>query len=157
MHRAVIERQGSGFAEKDGWNVAASDDEWFAPVHAEVGPDGAVWFLDFYDFIIQHNPTPLGPIAQGHPYQNGRGNAYESPMREHSRGRIYRLVWKAAKPYTPLSLSVSRPAELVQALRHDNMFWRHDGAAAARRTRQDRRRCRSSSRSSTSGRWTRSA
>ena len=124
VHRAIVERQGSGFAEKDGWNVAASDDEWFAPVHAEVGPDGALWLLDFYDFIIQHNPTPIGPIAQEHPFQNGLGNAYDTPLREHDRGRIYRLVWKDAKPYTPLSLSVSRPLELVQALRHDNMFWR---------------------------------
>ena len=124
VHRAIVERQGSGFIEKDGWNVAASDDEWFAPVHAEVGPDGALWFLDFYDFIIQHNPTPTGPIAQEHPFRNGRGNAYETPLREHDRGRIYRLVWKDAKPYTPLSLSADRPLELVQALRHDNMFWR---------------------------------
>ena len=124
VHRAIVERQGSGFAEKDGWNIAASDDEWFAPVHAEVGPDGALWLLDFYDFIIQHNPTPIGPIAREHPFQNGVGNAYDTPLREHDRGRIYRLVWKNAKPYTPLSLSANRPLELVQALRHDNMFWR---------------------------------
>ena len=124
VHRAIVERQGSGFAEKDGWNVAASDDEWFAPVHAEVGPDGALWILDFYDFIIQHNPTPVGAIAQEHPFQNGRGNAYDTPLREHDRGRIYRLAWKGAKPYAPLSLSADRPLELVQALRHDNMFWR---------------------------------
>ncbi len=93
-------------------------------MHAEVGPDGALWFLDFYDFIIQHNPTPVGPVAQGYQYQNGRGNAYDSPLREHARGRIYRLVWKNAKPYTPISLTASRPLELVQALRNDNMFWR---------------------------------
>ena len=93
-------------------------------MHAEVGPDGALWLLDFYDFIIQHNPTPIGPIAQEHPFQNGVGNAYDTPLREHDRGRIYRLVWKGARPYTPLSLSVNRPVELVQALRHDNMFWR---------------------------------
>jgi putative membrane-bound dehydrogenase-like protein len=124
VHRAIVERQGSGFAEKDGWNVVASDDEWFAPVHAEVGPDGALWLLDFYDFIIQHNPTPAGPIAQEHPFQNGVGNAYDTPLREHDRGRIYRLVWKEAKPYRPLTLNANRPLELVQALRHDNMFWR---------------------------------
>ncbi|MEO7189701.1 MAG: PVC-type heme-binding CxxCH protein [Vicinamibacterales bacterium] len=124
VHRAVIERQGSGFSERDGWNVAASDDEWFAPVHAEVGPDGAVWVADFYDFIIQHNPTPGGPVSQGYQYMNGRGNAYDSPLREHSRGRVYRIVWKGAKPAAPMSLSVSRPADLLQALRSDNMFWR---------------------------------
>jgi putative membrane-bound dehydrogenase-like protein len=124
VHRAIIEREGSGFAEQDGWNIAASDDEWFAPVHAEVGPDGALWLLDFYDFIIQHNPTPVGPIAQDYAFQNGAGNAYDTPLREHDRGRVYRLVWKGAKPYAPLSLSASRPLELVQALRSDNMFWR---------------------------------
>jgi putative membrane-bound dehydrogenase-like protein len=124
VHRAIVDRHGSGFAETDGWNVAASDDEWYAPVHSEVGPDGAVWIADFYDFIVQHNPTPAGAIARGYPYLNGRGNAYETPLRDHSRGRIYRLVWKGAPPATPLSLSASRPAELVQALRNDNMFWR---------------------------------
>jgi putative membrane-bound dehydrogenase-like protein len=124
VHRAIIERQGSGFAERDGWNIAASDDEWFAPVHAEVGPDGALWILDFYDFIIQHNPTPVGPVAQGYQYRNGRGNAYETPLREQRRGRIYRLAWKGARPSAPLSLSAERPLELVEALRHDNMFWR---------------------------------
>ena len=114
MHRAIIERKGSGFAEQDGWNIAASDDEWLAPVHAEVGPDGALWFLDFYDFIIQHNPTPAGPVAQGYQYLNGRGNAYDTPLREHARGRIYRVAWKGAKPYTPMSLSPSRPTGLTR-------------------------------------------
>ena len=124
LHRAVIERDGSGFAEKDGWNISASDDEWFAPVAADVGPDGALWFLDFYDFIIQHNPTPFGPTVNGYTYLNGRGNAYDTPLREHARGRVYRLVWKGARASAPLSLSASRPAELVAALTNDNMFWR---------------------------------
>ena len=26
-----------------GWNLLGSDDEWTAPVQAEVGPDGHVW------------------------------------------------------------------------------------------------------------------
>mgnify|MGYP000113660408 CR=1 FL=1 len=29
-----------------------------APVCAEVGPDGAVWICDWYNLIVQHNPTP---------------------------------------------------------------------------------------------------
>jgi putative membrane-bound dehydrogenase-like protein len=124
VHRGVIRPKGSGFTEIDNWNLLESDDEWVSPVHAEVGPDGAVWILDWYHFIVQHNPTPAGENAQGHPFRNGPGNAYETPLRDSQRGRIYRLAWKAAKPYAPLSLSVDRPRELVQALRHDNMFWR---------------------------------
>jgi putative membrane-bound dehydrogenase-like protein len=117
VHRARLEPRGSGYAEVDGWNLMASDDEWWAPVHAEVGPDGAVWVLDWYNFIIQHNPRPDG-------FQMGAGNAYETPLRDKQHGRIYRIVWKGARPYQPIALSKDRPQELVEALRNDNMFWR---------------------------------
>ena len=60
LHKAVLERKGAGYTEKNGFNLLASSDEWFAPVHAEVGPDGAIWVADWYNFIIQHNPTPRG-------------------------------------------------------------------------------------------------
>ena len=117
VHRAVIERNGSGFRESDGWNAIASADQWAAPVHAQVGPDGAVWILDWYSFILQHNPTPPG-------FQTGAGAAYETPLRDREHGRIYRLVWRGAPSFEPLSLSRDRPGELVAALRHHNMFWR---------------------------------
>ena len=42
------------------WNLVASDDEWTSPIMAEVGPDGNVWVIDWYNFIVQHNPTPAG-------------------------------------------------------------------------------------------------
>ena len=55
IHNAIISPNGSGFSENDGWNLLASSDEWVGPVQAEVGPDGAVWVADWYNFIIQHN------------------------------------------------------------------------------------------------------
>ena len=42
-----------------GMDLVASEDEWFSPVYAETGPDGAVWVADWYNFIIQHNPSLL--------------------------------------------------------------------------------------------------
>ena len=117
IHNAVLEQQGAGFIEKDGWNLLASSDEWVGPVHAEVGPDGAVWVADWYDFIIQHNPTPRG-------FENGKGNAYINPMRDSERGRIYRIKYKHAKPYSPLKLSKDNVEGLVSALESDNLFWR---------------------------------
>ncbi|GEM_PF-530890 len=113
----VLEKQGAGFVSRDGWNLIASAEEWFAPVHAMVGPDGAVWFSDWYNFIIQHNPTPEG-------YSNGRGNAYETSLRDKERGRIYRLAYKGAKPSKTRSLSIDDTAGLLDALTDDNMFWR---------------------------------
>lgn len=117
IHNAIMEKQGAGFVEKDGWNFLASSDEWLGPVHAEVGPDGAVWVADWYDFIIQHNPTPRG-------FEAGEGNAYINPLRDRERGRIYRVKYKNAKPYTPIKLSKDNPEGLLSALENDNLFWR---------------------------------
>jgi azurin len=123
VHNAMLEREGSGFIEKDGWNLLASSDEWVAPVQAEVGPDGAVWIADWYDFIIQHNPTPSTERG-GYQAKNGDGNAYINPLRDTNRGRIYRIIYKQAKPYAPIKLSKNDAKGLLAALENDNMFWR---------------------------------
>ena len=115
-----VEPEGAGFVTRDGWNLISSAEEWFAPVHAVVGPDGAVWIADWYNFIIQHNPTPQG-------YSNGRGNAYETSLRDKERGRIYRIAYKGATPAPRRSLSIDNPEGLVAALAADNMFWRLHG------------------------------
>jgi putative membrane-bound dehydrogenase-like protein len=123
VHIAHIEKDGAGFVEKDGWNLFASADEWVAPVEAKVGPDGAVWILDWYNFIVQHNPTP-SPERGGYKAMNGPGNAYENPLRDKSHGRIWRIVSQDAKSYKPVQLSKEKPKELVKALSNDNLFWR---------------------------------
>jgi putative membrane-bound dehydrogenase-like protein len=129
VHNAIIEPKGAGFVEKDGWNLMASSDEWFGPVHADVGPDGAVWVADWYNFIIQHNvfverQAPSLMVIPFTEQPHGQGNAFESQLRDHSYGRIYRIVYKQAKDYTPLDLSARETPELLEALENDNMFWR---------------------------------
>lgn len=123
VHIAMIEQQGAGFVEKDGWNLFAGADEWVAPVEAKVGPDGAVWVLDWYNFIVQHNPTP-SPERGGYQAENGPGNAYINPLRDKKRGRIWRVVYRDAKPYKRVELNKDDTGELVNALKNDNMFWR---------------------------------
>jgi uncharacterized protein len=113
----VLQRDGANFSARYGWNLLASDDEWAAPVMAEVGPDGNVWVIDWYNFIVQHNPTPAG-------YRTGKGGAYETGLRDRKHGRIYRLVYKKAKPSKPFSLKDATPERLVETLKHENMFWR---------------------------------
>ena len=78
---------------------------------------GKVWVIDWYNFIVQHNPTPAG-------YKTGKGAAYETPLRDKTRGRIYRIVAKDGKPSERPRLSQNDPAGLVSALKNDNMFWR---------------------------------
>jgi putative membrane-bound dehydrogenase-like protein len=115
--QGIIEPRGAGFVTRDGWNLLAGAEEWVAPVQAQVGPDGAVWVSDWYSFIAQHNPTPQN-------FSNGVGNAYETSMRDESRGRIYRVVYRGAPLQKKLSLSKANPAGLVSALWSDNMLWR---------------------------------
>jgi putative membrane-bound dehydrogenase-like protein len=124
IHQVKLKKKGAGFIEDgDGWNILTSSDEWFGPVQAEVGPDGALWVADWYDFIIQHNPTPTKEKA-GLDAVNGAGNAYITPLRDHDRGRIYRVVHKDAGANSFPSLDKSNVQQLLGALRSDNMFWR---------------------------------
>jgi putative membrane-bound dehydrogenase-like protein len=90
-----VQPDGAGYKALDAFNLYASSDEWNSPVHAEVGPDGAVWVADFQNFIIQHNPTPSKERG-GFVATTGVGGAHENDLRDHSRGRIYRIVAKGA-------------------------------------------------------------
>ena len=38
-------------------NIIASTDAWVAPILAKTGPDGAVWVLDWYNYLFLHNPA----------------------------------------------------------------------------------------------------
>ena len=107
----------------DGFNLVASSDEWMSPVFAEVGPDGAVWFSDWQNYIIQHNPTPSLERG-GYVAKTGVGGAHENELRDHSRGRVYRVVWNQAKAPAIKSLKGASDAQLVAALGSDTQFWR---------------------------------
>ena len=56
------------------------DDPWFRPVQVKLGPDGALWIADFYNPIIGHYEQPL-----------------TDPRRDHTHGRIWRVVWRGEK------------------------------------------------------------
>jgi putative membrane-bound dehydrogenase-like protein len=113
----VLTPDGSDFHSTNPFNLFASDDEWCAPTMAEVGPDGHVWMIDWYNYIVQHNPTPAG-------FQTGKGGAYETDLRDKRHARIYRIVYQGAQPTKPLSLAGASPEVLVATLKNTNMFWR---------------------------------
>jgi len=119
-----IQRDGGGYKASDGHNLLASTDEWMSPIFADVGPDGAIWVIDFYSFIIQHNPTPNIQSA-GIEATTGRGGAYVTGnnLRDQTHGRIYRVVWKDGPKSSIQSLAQANSRELVQALDSGNQFW----------------------------------
>ena len=113
----VIRADGADFKSKYSFNLVASDDEWSAPIMSEIGPDGNVWVIDWYNYIIQHNPTPRG-------FENGPGNAYMTDLRDKKHGRIYRLVYDQSPGKKPESLHEASSEKLVAALQSDVMLWR---------------------------------
>jgi putative membrane-bound dehydrogenase-like protein len=156
-----LEAKGADFVAHNERSFLASTDEWCAPTMAEVGPDGALWVIDWYNYIVQHNPTPAG-------FKTGKGNAYETPLRDKTHGRIYRVVWagpRASPPAAatsgqqaartsnasrtsvaatgedargPRRLDHATPPQLVAALRSDNQLWRmHAQRLLVERGQQD--------------------
>lgn len=118
-----LENEGYRYRAKNDFAFLASADEWFSPVAAEVGPDGNLWVADWYNFIIQHNPTP-NPERGGYEGITGPGNAHENPNRDKQHGRIYRAIWDGARPSSITSLAGADGATLLAALGSDNQFWR---------------------------------
>ncbi|MDB5295463.1 MAG: putative rane-bound dehydrogenase, partial [Phycisphaerales bacterium] len=113
----LLQPRGAGFFARNDASLLASTDEWTSPIFAEVGPDGQVWVIDWYNFVVQHNPIPQG-------FEKGAGNAYVNPLRDKTHGRIYRLVYGAGKPSPVLKLSRDDVPGLLAALKSDNLGWR---------------------------------
>ena len=121
MYRIL--KEGAGYVAKNNFALVASADEWFSPIQAEVGPDGHIWLADWYNFIIQHNPTPSSGRG-GYDARNGKGNAHINPNRDRQHGRIYRVVWTGApKSKTPTLINAGK-RKLISFLEHPNQFWR---------------------------------
>lgn len=112
-----LEPSGSTYEAPHPRNLVTSDDQWFSPVAAEVGPDGHIWIADWYNYVIQHN-------AESDRQRPAPGNAYANPLRDRQHGRIYRIIYEGAEPAQPMSLAGASAQELVRTLTHENRLWR---------------------------------
>jgi len=74
----VPERRGSTFVARHGADLLLSNDRWFRMINLRCGPDGSVYFIDWYDKVPCHTTDPRA---------NDRGN-----------GRVYRLSYGVPKP-----------------------------------------------------------
>ncbi|MDB5105535.1 MAG: putative rane-bound dehydrogenase [Fibrobacteres bacterium] len=95
-------------------NLFASTDAWTAPVASKVGPDGAVWVLDWYNYLFLHNGES----------PEGVGHAYISDLRTKKACRIYRVAPASGKLDPIPNLTGASNEVLVSTFRHTNMLWR---------------------------------
>jgi len=96
----------------------ASDDPWCGPTQALVGPDGAVWFIDLYSYVMLHN-KPDEPRDK-----HGTGNAWLTGLRDLEHARIYRIVYDQAQPEVLKELDPANVEQLLETLGHGNLHWR---------------------------------
>jgi putative membrane-bound dehydrogenase-like protein len=95
VHRLQLSPRGSTFSGRRADSERASEflastDNWFRPVQVRTGPDGALWVIDMYRFVIEH---PRWIPAEDLARLDVRAG--------HDLGRIYR-VRAAAAPRTAL-------------------------------------------------------
>ena len=93
-----------------------STDYWFRPIHSRVGPDGAMYVVDFYNQIAVHNDT-RGPA-------HGARNAAARPDRDHHFTRVWRVQHKQARALPAFKFSRNDGAGLVELLKHPNGWTR---------------------------------
>jgi len=121
-----VSREGAGYKAVQHFNnIYNSADAWSGPVCAETGPDGALWICDWYNLIIQHNPTPSKGNS-GLDAKNGKGNAYETPLRDTQYGRVYRIYPIGTQDDANPGLDTAKAGTLLEGLNHPNLFWRLD-------------------------------
>jgi uncharacterized protein len=92
--------------------LTGGQDYWFRPIHSRVGPDGAIYLVDFYNQIAVHNDT-RGPA-------HGARNAAARPDRDHHFTRLYRIQHKKAKALPAFQLKGASAEKLIEMLGHPN-------------------------------------
>ncbi|HEY2942659.1 MAG TPA: c-type cytochrome, partial [Vicinamibacteria bacterium] len=119
VHRDVWSEKGSTFTARrarEGVEFLASTDSWFRPVNMSVGPDGALYVVDYYRQMIEH-PEWASTHVHHHTQDMYAGQ---------DRGRIYRIEPASHALPAPrgLRLGEATDEELVSELANPNLWWR---------------------------------
>jgi putative membrane-bound dehydrogenase-like protein len=114
VRRMVLEPAGATFAGRRAADelrgeFLASTDNWFRPVQARTGPDGALWVVDMYRFVVEH-PRWIPPERL----------KTLDPRAGADLGRIYRVYPRSAKLRPIRDLTKLNDTELAEALNTPN-------------------------------------
>src|ERR1051325_9775842 len=83
-------------------------DPWFRPVAMQFGPDGCLYIVDWYNKIISHNEVPRN-----------------HPERDKTRGRIWRVKHKDAKPFDDPNFTKLSGQQLLAKLSDKSLYQTH--------------------------------
>jgi hypothetical protein len=119
VHRLRLSPRGVTFTgrradEEQASEFLASTDPWFRPVQVRTGPDGCLWVVDMYRFVIEH-PRWIPP----------EDLAKLDVRAGHDMGRIYRVRPRDRQPRPVPRLDKLDTPALVAALDSAN-GWQRD-------------------------------
>jgi putative heme-binding domain-containing protein len=131
VHREVIEPDSTTFKShrapgEEQSEFVASSDNWFRPVMAKTGPDGALYIADMYRLVIEH---PEWISADRQKRIDLRAGA--------DKGRTYRVYPENAKLRPIPNLAKMNTGELVAALESPS-GWQRDTAQRLLVDKQDK-------------------
>jgi putative membrane-bound dehydrogenase-like protein len=119
VHADVLRDSGASFVASrilQNKEFLTSTDAWARPVNMYVGPDGALYVLDYYRRVIE-SPEWMSEEAIA------AGGLYDGS----DKGRIYRITpenGKKAEWTKGLQLGKSNTEELIKQLSNPNIWWR---------------------------------
>ncbi len=117
-----LSRDGSSFQTDDLSPLVETDERWFRPVDVKVGPDGAIYFADWYDSRLTH----VDPRDDWH---KSSGRIYRLASQEKGLGRETDDRFKDFLPSrTRFDLFQLTTDQLIRLLDHPNTFFRQASA-----------------------------
>ena len=108
VRRYEISENGAGYASRQVSEPLRSKHIAFRPVDVKMGPDGAIYFADWYNPIIQHGEVD-----------------FRSPMRNHQHGRVWRLTAKGRPLVEKPKLVGATEERLLDHLKDPEDWTRH--------------------------------
>ncbi len=105
--RYELEERGSGFAAKEVETVLRSSHRSFRPVDIKMGPDGAIYVVDWYNPIIDHGEVD-----------------FHHPLRDKSHGRIWRLTVRDRDLVERPKIAEATNGELLDHLKAPEQYTR---------------------------------
>ena len=105
--RYQITPSGSGYLADEVETVARSDHRSYRPVDAKVGPDGALYIVDWYNPIIDHGEVD-----------------FHHPVRDKSHGRIWRITNKNQDLLPVIDFSAASIPQLLDYLKSPEQYTR---------------------------------
>jgi len=105
--RYQLQADESGYTSEEVQTVLRSEHRSYRPVDTKIGPDGALYIVDWYNPIIDHGEVD-----------------FHHPIRDKVHGRIWKLTKKGSPLLPTVNMQDQSPATLLNYLKSPEQFTR---------------------------------